>query len=625
MYIYKIHIENFRAIKHLEWYPRKDTNIIIGPNGGGKTTLAVALNYLLNPYLQWYNRTLPEMDYYDRNINNPILIEVWFKQVENFIEEDGELFFEHVDENGKISEYGKELVLITRFKADNDRKASHMIVANGREHFFKQSHKGAINFKYIQAERDPLKELSFMNNSVLSKIIQNEKLSDLLQNIIGDFNDNSSKVLMGDPFFKSAIKTLEDSFARFDLVPSDKMSIGIEATELTEYKTLGAFSLVTKGKEDLNNYIPIKYESRGIKNLMLLLSIKESIEESEILVLEEPEQNLEPAMQRKIMRSILNQNKGQTFFITHSPEILKMFEFEKIFVMQEAKITTLPSINNKFEKHLEKHAKHQLLSGLFSKCVLLVEGDTEESGIPIFSEHWDDTIDDCGVQIIKCVGKGNIPKYADFYNKIGIPNISLLDNDKDLKDLLKKHYIQKNNSLVIVVPKDYEDSIIQLPIFQKYWKELFASRYQFNKEFYLRPFIEDKKSKSTKLKDLYALNSKINQINSLSELEKLLDREMLLEYQHEFLHMFMAGIVEARYVLYFLIERGGDEKENYVPKSYRNLFKLIRNYTNNNQKCNEYKNCVINQPLLDNEDWCNKCASERIDFDNVLQLKGVEQ
>ena len=52
MYIYKIIIENFRSIKKLEWKPNKNVNVIIGPNGCGKSTLAIRIfNGTIEHYL----------------------------------------------------------------------------------------------------------------------------------------------------------------------------------------------------------------------------------------------------------------------------------------------------------------------------------------------------------------------------------------------------------------------------------------------------------------------------------------------------------------------------------------------------------------------------------------------
>ena len=133
MYIYKIIINNFRCLKHIEWKPNEHVNILIGGNGSGKSTIAVAINYILNPYISWYRNTLSEVDFYDRNTSEDVLIEVWFKGVEEFVDDDADLLFEHIDENDSISNEGEELVLITRMTCDKSMKPRHSIMSNGKE------------------------------------------------------------------------------------------------------------------------------------------------------------------------------------------------------------------------------------------------------------------------------------------------------------------------------------------------------------------------------------------------------------------------------------------------------------------------------------------------------------
>src|SRR5699024_3800795 len=101
------------------------------------------------------------------------------------------------------------------------------------------------------------------------------------------FNESSSNTLMDDPYFKSSMKKLEENFSDFNLIDNIDDSIGIEVTELTERKTLQSFSLVVRNK-NTSNYIPLKYQSRGIKNLMLLISLQEVMRDNGILFLEEP-------------------------------------------------------------------------------------------------------------------------------------------------------------------------------------------------------------------------------------------------------------------------------------------------------------------------------------------------
>lgn len=630
MYIYKIIIKNFRNIKSLEWKPNKDVNIIIGPNGCGKSTLATALDYLLNPYLQWYNKTLSEIDYYDRNPKNSILIEVWFKDVEEFIIDDGELFLEHINEKDQVSETGQELVLMTRFNGYSDRKVSHFIVSNGKEYPFRQSHKGLLNYKYIEADRDPLKELSFANNSILSRVIHNDKISELVQGVIENFNNTSSSSLMNDPYLKGILQNLGANFANFDLIANDEVAVGVEATELTERKTLQSFSLVCKNK-NTSSYIPLKYQSRGIKNLMLLITLQETMSNNGILFLEEPEQNLEPFMQRKIIKKISASNQGQIFFTTHSIEVAKVYDFKNIFLMRNAEIHNLPNpqdVDNAFESRIEKFAKRELISGLFAKGILLVEGDSELSGLQLFSQEHANGLEDSGVEIIKGDGKDNVFKYALFYDKCRVPIISLVDNDSDIKWLLDKYSKNNITSMILNQPKDYETSIISMKVFQDNWMKLFEEIYPFKmyKDNYMKPFVS-KDSKSQMLKQKYQEAEKdIRKVKIIGELEKLLNTDEVYEYQKEFLHINLAGIVNAKYVASYLIDIAEEKGEaEFIPNAFSNIFKLVGVYMGNSFICKKSAKCIVNK-IIDNSlkcvDMCEECGNLKAGYTNVLQVKG---
>lgn len=629
MYIYKLIIKNFRGIESLEWKPKKDINIIIGENGCGKSTIGVALNYLLNPYLNWYNKTLSELEYYNRDMNKPILIEAWFKDVEMFIVDDGELFLEHIDEEDNISERGESLVLITRFKGNTDGSISHAILANGKEHPFRQKHKGRINYKYIGADRDPLKELSFYKSSILSKVIDSEELSNVITDIINDFNTNSSNKLMDDPYFKASIKKLEDNFADFNLIDDKEQAIKIEVTELNERKTLQSFSLASRNNETLN-HIPLKYQSRGIKNLMLLISLQDTISEDGVLFLEEPEQNLEPFMQRKIIKKLSSSNNSQMFFTTHSIDIVEVYDFENIFLMKSGKIEMLPRLNvvdDKFEKHTERFHKKELISGLFSKGVLLVEGDSEISGIPIFSQHYNKGLEYSGVEVFKGGGKDNLFKYASFYSKCEMPVISLIDNDSDINELLDKYKKHNVESLILKQPKDYETALITLESFQENWVDLFEYIYPFKryKDNYLKPFMSNDSNSDILKEKGDSIKSKQKEIKVIEDIIKLLEDTEILEYQREFLHLNLADIINSKYIATFLTDFGKHQKHSrIIPKAFSNIFKIIGVYMDNGFVCDKFERCIVNKVKDENwgcEDICLECADIEEDYSNVLQIK----
>ena len=481
MYIYKIIINNFRCLKHIEWKPNEHVNILIGGNGSGKSTIAVAINYILNPYISWYRNTLSEVDFYDRNTNEDVLIEVWFKGVEEFVDDDADLLFEHIDENDSISNEGEELVLITKMICDKSMKPRHSIMSNGKEVQLTQAIKQAINFRFIESERDPLKELAFYNNSILSKLLQNEDTSELIEKIIEDLDKSADKHLFKDEKFKQSFNILKNSFADFGLIASDDDSLKLEVTELSERKTLQAFSLVLRN-QDVTKPIPLKYQSRGIKNLMLLVALQSQLEENNIIFIEEVEQNLEAHLQRKVIKSMKNKLKGQLFLTTHSPEIVKLFDFKNVFLLRKGQVYPVPSMNtdDKFQRLVEKQAKYELIAGLFSRGVLLVEGQSEKGGIPAFSEVVDYGMEEYGIELIYCDGKDNVIKYAKFYSDINMPAISLLDNDKDIKKQLDK--LKEVANPILVVPDDYEGSLITSKIFQEEYKEIFDNYMPFNVE-----------------------------------------------------------------------------------------------------------------------------------------------
>ena len=628
MYIYKLKINNFRSIKELEWKPNKGMNVIIGGNGSGKSSVAVAIDYLLNPNISWYKNSLSEIDFYDRNTDNQVLIEAWVKGVEELTDDNLELLFEHVDQEGNISEFGDDLVLIVRMICDKSMKPRYSIVSNGKEVHFSSIHKQAINFKFISADRDPLKELAFYQNSVLSKTLHNENTSELVQKIIDELDSSAKNHLFNDEKFSDAFKKLKSSFSDFDLISVENDSLNLEIVELSERKTLQAFSLVFKNNE-VTKPIPLKYQSRGIKNLLLLVALKDNIDSNSILFLEEIEQNIEPHLQRKIIKSFKNKLENQVFITTHSPEIVKQFDFRNIYLMKSGKIKSIPKIDEVidrgFEKLVERQAKHEIVSGMFAKGVLLVEGESEKGGLPIFSDVVDYGIEEYGVELIYCNGKSNLVNYTKFYESIDIPVISLLDNDSDIQSDLNK--LKGSKCPIFLVPEDYEGSIVTSKSFQEKFKEIFESQIPFDryKDNYLNPFKINKPNiKNGLLKEFYLRDKeKIDNARCIEDIIKHLSHEELKEYQKIILHSHLANVPSAREVAWDIVDdlENRDEEE-VIPATFRNIFRLANNYIANKCLCEEENCIVLSFGKLDAENVCKRCAEIKNGYSNVLEVRG---
>jgi predicted ATP-dependent endonuclease of OLD family len=83
MKLRKLSISNFRGIKELEYTPSA-TNLLIGPNNSGKTTILRAMDCVLNPYKQWYRQdSITEFDFFDRSPDlHPLSVEAWLDSLE---------------------------------------------------------------------------------------------------------------------------------------------------------------------------------------------------------------------------------------------------------------------------------------------------------------------------------------------------------------------------------------------------------------------------------------------------------------------------------------------------------------------------------------------------------------
>lgn len=610
MYIYKLDIKNFRNIKNLLWKPNKGINVLVGGNGVGKSNIAIALNYLLNPYIQWYKREVPEFDFYDRDLDNKIEIEVWFKDVEKFIEDDWETYLEHIDSNDNITmEEDAELVLRVKLYIDKDKIAHHVILSNNKEYPLKIVQKGFINYMYISTNREPLKDLSLNSNSLLSSMLHKDIIDGKVKELIDNFNSKSRELFTqeDESLFSSLGKNAKD----FGIV-DEETAISLEPAELSDRRTLQSFSLVCKNKE-ITNFIPLKYQSDGIKNLMLLLALDEKIKDSGILFIEEIEQNLEPATQRKVIKRFLNNGNKQMFITTHSTEILKMFKLDQILYMNKNSIKVLPEIDDGIDKFYRRSAQYQVLSSLFSKAVLLIEGDAEFGSIPILSKGYEDFLEDRYISIIRCQGKDNIIRFAKFFNALDIKNIAIYDNDADIESCLNEYRQNTLNTLVLVVPKDYEGCIVNFNLFIENWKIILDNRIKFDTNKYINNlFIEGKKV--NELKNIYSIKeNSIKKIKSIEEIESVLDETELKQYLHGFLHKHMASISNSEYLMEYIYILGEEKGVDSVPNEYKNIFKLIDCYIGNN---NCGKKCLISA-----KGGCKECAEIRQGYNQCYQIK----
>ena len=175
------------------------------------------------------------------------------------------------------------------------------------------------------------------------------------------------------------------------------------------------------------------------------------------MVLDEPEVHQHPYRQRSLIRKIKalieNNNQeflnllkdlfdidgltGQIFIATHSPNILldNYRQFIRLYKSTgtDSQLKIVSGMNVVIDDKLYKHMLHNFIylkEAMFSKCIIFVEGDTENGAIPVFAERMGLDMDERGIGVIKLDGADSVKRCMALYKSFGIKSIAIIDKDR---------------------------------------------------------------------------------------------------------------------------------------------------------------------------------------------------
>jgi predicted ATP-dependent endonuclease of OLD family len=484
MRIFKINIENFRSIKKLDYYPA-DINLIIGGNNSGKTTIFKALDFCLNPYIQWYRFSFTEFDFYKRKTDLPIIFGLVF--VLDRDEYDIAPYFEeHLEVMDPLEQFlpyegfeeafssNNRLALRIRLECDRNYIPSTFYQKpESNKKKVSRDEKEKIGFLYIPANRDPLHELAFYQNSMFSKLLGKYDLSSNITKIVEKMKE-SQPVLDENLEFKKSFEQLRTEIAKLKFIKDDTEAMKLNILNLSDQKVLQSLNLVLRGI-NTDTDIPIEMQGSGMQDAILISTIFRIISEDKnqnlVLAFEEPEHNLEPYYQRLIAKRLQkpDSKRFQLFVSSHSPDIISAFPLDSIGIIQvdtekHSIISVAKCCSPVDLKFFERYERNQLLQSFFARHVLLVEGSAERGGLPIYLDALQgktlksendviifEGLEALGIELIDCGGFGEIHKYASFLRNLKFSVIGIVDNDRSPEELKK---ITNSCNLTVIFPED---------------------------------------------------------------------------------------------------------------------------------------------------------------------------
>jgi putative ATP-dependent endonuclease of the OLD family len=224
-----------------------------------------------------------------------------------------------------------------------------------------------------------------------------------------------------------------------------------------------------KGSESF----PLSYHGMGTRSWATLLTFQSYVSwlskrnhvEDEsylpVLALEEPEAHLHPHAQRQIYNQITN-FEGQKIISTHSPYIVglanlrSLRHFYKISSKTIINEVNLENVDSEGERKINREVMNTRGELLFSKAIILFEGETEEQALPLFAQYyWGCHPYELGISFVGVGGAGKYLPFIRLSHSLGIKWYILSDGeDRPLRSL--------NNALTQVGQESSDKNIFIL-------------------------------------------------------------------------------------------------------------------------------------------------------------------
>jgi putative ATP-dependent endonuclease of OLD family len=493
MKLSKVSIKNFKSIKDIEFdFPESGILVLVGENNAGKSNIIRAIDLICGE--SWIGKEkLEDHDYYLRDKNNEIEIDLFFDSANSV---------HFSPNNGKWG--------LSSFSDWNQQQKDYNFQI-----------KELFPSTYLGADRTLDKHLSFYDWTLIGRIRKafhknvTEQLKDSLDAKFNELVDIFDQV----PGFQDFKQDFSANYK--SLLPTFKTDLNVDFQPFTPSNYFKTMQIMGIDPQFADKPLDLSELGEGARNLILIALLKSFAKNfknhggalSGILALEEPELFLHPQARRHLFKELRElANEGmQIILSTHSDSFIDTEFFDeigrvvkvdddenegklhtKLITCSKEKLkakcieTGVPEAKVTIESLTEYYkttSNYQLNEGFFSRCLILVEGETEEMALPeLLAEHGIDC-DSMGISIIGVNGKNQVPKYWRLYAQFEIPIIVVIDDDSNEnsnknvascfglneEDILvddQEHFkVLKSNTLpetqLLIMNKDFETAFKQ--------------------------------------------------------------------------------------------------------------------------------------------------------------------
>ena len=469
MYIKEITIKNYKCFKKFNLKLNKNTNILVGNNEAGKSTILEAIHLTLTglingKYLKTeltqhlFNKEIIEKYLTEINSDDPTIIpsppEII---IEIFIDNEELPLFE----GNNNSKHQKECGLLFKISLKDSLKEEYeKLVESGKIKYLPIEY---YDFSWTSFAWESKTPRTIPIKSALIDSSSNRYLngSDVyISRIIKEYLDTKDIINIS-----KAHRKLKEFFSEEQAIKDINQKIQT-ALKISDKNIELSVDLSSKNawENSLTTYldkIPFHHIGKGeqciIKTNLALNHKKTS--EANILLLEEPENHLSHVKLNQLMKSIKEKTDKQIIISTHSSYVANKLGLKDLIILNNRQTTSLSELSSDTKSFFEKLSGYNTLRFILCKKAILVEGDSDElivqkaymvnnSGkLPIENE-----IDVISVGL-------SFKRFLEIANKINQPVVVVTDNDGDIVALKSKYCEYLNGNAKDFIKICYDETI----------------------------------------------------------------------------------------------------------------------------------------------------------------------
>ncbi|AGN88364.1 AAA family ATPase [Enterobacter sp. R4-368] len=451
MVITKLIIEGFKGFKDRFCIDfNESVNIIVGDNEAGKSTILEAINmgltglyagkpvknnisqYLFN--YQMVNEYIDSLSTAEKLPPPALFVELHFQKTPDtaFLEGDGNCL--------KSSSVG----VVFKINFNEDYNAAYEALLN------------AGDIKTLPIEYYDIEWKSFSRESLLSRSIPLKSafidsssargnngsdvyIGRIIKDLLTDdevISVSQSHRKMKETFISDkSIETINKKIISASKITTKSVTISVELSTQKAWES----SLITCLDD-----IPFNYIGKGEQSIVktnLALSHNKA-KESNVILIEEPENNLSHTKLNLLIKTIKDNCEGKQIIITtHSSFVANKLGLGDLIFLSNRKTTKLASLTSSTKEFFEKIAGYDTLRMVLCKKAILVEGDSDE--LVVQKAYMDANqgrlpVED-GIEVIS-VGISFL-RFLEIATIIGKPACVITDNDGDIDAIQKKYNV----------------------------------------------------------------------------------------------------------------------------------------------------------------------------------------